>query len=131
MGLPVSQHLPTGGPPADCGGGWGWDGLTDVVGLPGGRTIALVTAILPLCNDEPREVVPPAKLPNEEALPALRMGADAGEGELDASDELIVTGHCKFGDPLKENCDMMRRPLRAEIFGLRYASIVSRSLRAQ
>lgn len=32
---------------------------------------------------------------------------------------------CRFGDPRKENCDMMCRPLRAVMVGHRYAIIVS------
>lgn len=31
---------------------------------------------------------------------------------------------CRFGDPRKENCDMMCRPLRAVMVGHRYAIIV-------
>lgn len=31
---------------------------------------------------------------------------------------------CKFGDPRKENCDMVCRPRRAVMVGRRYASIV-------
>lgn len=33
---------------------------------------------------------------------------------------------CRFGDPRKENCDMMCRPLRAVMVGHRYAIIVPR-----
>lgn len=99
IGLPVSQHLP----PAEGGA---CDGLTEAVGLPGGRTTALVTAIL-FCNELP------TALPNEDTLPALRTGADAGDGEVDDSEDVAVTGHCKLGDPLKENCDMLCRPTRA------------------
>lgn len=69
-------------------------------------------------------MVVPATLTNEEPL-ALRIAPDTGEAEDDANDELTVTGHCRFGDPRKENCDMMCRPLRAVMVGRRYAIIVS------
>ena len=65
-----------------------------------------------------------ATLTNDEPA-ALRIAPDTGEADEDVNDELAVTGHCRFGDPRKENCDMMCRPLRAVIVERRYAFILS------
>ena len=99
-GLPVSQHLPPGGPPPEVVGADatpcpGCDGLTEDVGLPGaGLTIPLVTAILVVC--EPPKGCP---LPLLDALPALALSIGctaAGDGDDANDDPLTVTaGHWK------------------------------------
>lgn len=89
MGRPVSQHRPLGGPPLPVGGGpCGCcdPGLTELVGLPGGLIIALVTAILvrgwfsPPVSDDGGAVT-------------FKIDTDAGDGEAVACDALTVTGH--------------------------------------
>jgi len=47
-------------------------------------------------------------------------GIESSPGEYAGSRALT----CRFGDPRKENCDMMCRPLRAVMVGHRYAIIV-------
>lgn len=90
MGLPVSQQRPLPGGP-DGGGPCGcWDeGLTELVGLPGGRIIALVTAILATLDNGVRGWLSP---PVDET-PLVRCDADAGEGDDEANAPLTVTGH--------------------------------------
>lgn len=68
--------------------------------------------------------MPAATLLTKDGPPALRITPAAGDTEDGTNDELTVTGHCRFGDPRKENCDMMCRPLRAVMVGRRYAIIV-------
>jgi hypothetical protein len=68
------------------------------VGLPGGLTTALVTAILAF--DRPATsrgwfvVVPAATLLTKDGPPALRIAPATGDTDDGANDELTVTGHC-------------------------------------
>lgn len=108
IGLPVSQHRPgvgpelagcgaVGGPPDVCDAG-----LTEAtaVGLPpGGRTTALVTAILTpsgwcgCCGAWWWAVVVPPEVVLPGVAEALLSRPETGEAEDDVRDVLTVTGH--------------------------------------